>query len=100
MWNNNGKHDPVAVNPAAWAKLQQLPPSNRQHTSVLPKSGSLQGSGAATDGGKKGAAAELAQVDLRALSHAQRERLVERALETLDQDNEAFLTKLKARLDR
>ncbi|CAI5480135.1 unnamed protein product [Closterium sp. Yama58-4] len=93
------KRDPAAV-PAAWAQLQQLPPSDRLHTAVLPKSGSLQGAGAATDGGKKGAAAELAQVDLRALSHAQRERLVERALETLDQDNEAFLTKLKSRLDR
>ncbi|CAI5954152.1 unnamed protein product [Closterium sp. NIES-64] len=94
------KQDPAAANPAAWAQLQQLPPSDRLHTAVLPKSGSLQGGGTATDGGKKGAAAELAQVDLRALSHAQRERLVERALETLDQDNEAFLTKLKARLDR
>ncbi|CAI7790247.1 unnamed protein product [Closterium sp. NIES-53] len=95
-----GKHDPAAANPAAWAQLQQLPPSDRLHTAVLPKSGSMQGADAPTDGGKKGAVAELAQVDLRALSHAQRERLVERALESLDQDNEAFLTKLKSRLDR
>ncbi|CAI7919217.1 unnamed protein product, partial [Closterium sp. NIES-54] len=94
------KHDPAAANPAAWAQLQQLPPSDRLHTAVLPKSGSMQGADAPTDGGKKGAVAELAQVDLRALSHAQRERLVERALESLDQDNEAFLTKLKSRLDR
>ncbi|CAI7732467.1 unnamed protein product [Closterium sp. NIES-54] len=94
-----GKHDPAAADPAAWAQLQQLPPSDRLHTAVLPKGGSTLGAGALADGGKEGEA-ELAQVDLRALSHAQRERLVERALETLDQDNEAYLTKLKARLDR
>ncbi|CAI5480132.1 unnamed protein product [Closterium sp. Yama58-4] len=94
-----GKHDPAAADPAAWAQLQQLPPADRLHTAVLPKGGSTLGAGALADGGKEGEA-ELAQVDLRALSHAQRERLVERALETLDQDNEAFLTKLKARLDR
>ncbi|CAI5967831.1 unnamed protein product [Closterium sp. NIES-64] len=60
----------------------------RLHTAVLPKGGSTLGAGALADGRKEGEA-ELAQVDLRALSHAQRERLVERALETLDQDNEA-----------
>ena len=43
---------------------------------------------------------DLEQVDVRRLTQAQRQHLIEQALGTKDQDNEAFVKKMRERLDR
>lgn len=89
-----------APHAAKWAQLQQLPPADRLHTAMLPKAGSSLGVVSDAEAHDKGDDDDLIPVDVRDLSHGQRRRLVERALETFDQDNEAFLRKFRARLDR
>ncbi|GJP34732.1 hypothetical protein CLOM_g19168, partial [Closterium sp. NIES-68] len=91
-WHLAGKFDPAAPSvAAAWARLQHLPPADRLHTALLP----------AAKGRKEGeGGGGLVAADVRTLRRAQREQVVERALGTVEADNEAFLQKLARRADR
>eukprot|EP00897_Mesotaenium_endlicherianum_P001115 jgi/Mesen1/11003/ME000098S10398 len=68
------------------AALERLPTYDRLRTAVISR---------ALEDGKYSAE----EVDVAGLTVAERQKLVERVMETNDQDNERLLTKLRARLD-
>ncbi|KAL6615974.1 hypothetical protein ACP70R_038244 [Stipagrostis hirtigluma subsp. patula] len=78
-----------------WAAMERLPSFERLRTGLL-RAADAAGGGARTP--RRRFAHE--EVDVRALELAQRQAFVERVFRVAEEDNERFLKKLRARIDR
>ncbi len=86
-----------------WAALEKLPTYHRLHTALLEldDKDELVGSMVAAADSKVQFNRTLAPVDVRKLGKGQRQRVVEKALATDDQqDNERLLLRIKERIER
>jgi len=86
-----------------WAALEKLPTYDRLHTALLEldDKDELVGSMVAAADSKVQFNRTLAPVDVRKLGKGQRQRVVEKALATDDQqDNERLLLRIKERIER
>ncbi len=86
-----------------WAALEKLPTYDRLHTALLEleNKDELVGSMVAAADSRVQFIRTLARVDVRKLGKGQRQRVVEKALATDDQqDNERLLLRIKERIER
>ncbi|CAM6049792.1 unnamed protein product [Sphagnum compactum] len=85
-----------------WAALQKLPTYDRLHTALLEldDKDELVGSMVAAADSRVQFIRTLAPVDVRKLGKGQRQRVVEKALATDQQDNERLLLRIKERIER
>ena len=77
-----------------WAAMERLPSFERLRTGLM-----LAAADASPDGGRRRRFAHE-EVDVRAMGLAQRQAFVDRVFRVAEEDNERFLKKLRARIDR
>jgi ABC-type multidrug transport system fused ATPase/permease subunit len=82
-----------------WAAMERLPSFERLRTGLVRPADASDGG---SDSGRRGRRRRHAheEVDVRAMGLAQRQAFVERVFRVADEDNERFLRKLRARIDR
>nr|CAB3474119.1 unnamed protein product [Digitaria exilis] len=80
-----------------WAAMERLPSFERLRTGLVRAGGG--DSSISVDGGRRRRAAHE-EVDVRALATPQRQAFVDRVFRVAEEDNERFLKKLRARIDR
>ncbi len=69
-----------------WAALEKLPTYDRLHTALMQKA--------------LGSKIVHEEVDVRTFGFEERQQIIDRLLQTTEQDNEKFLLKLRNRIDR
>jgi len=100
---NHDDDDDMEPELKKWAALEKLPTYDRLHTALLEldDKDELVGSMVAAADSKVQFNRTLAPVDVRKLGKGQRQRVVEKALATDDQqDNERLLLRIKERIER
>nr|CAB3478166.1 unnamed protein product [Digitaria exilis] len=80
-----------------WAAMERLPSFERLRTGLVRAAAG--GDSISFDGGRRRRAAHE-EVDVRALATPQRQAFVDRVFRVAEEDNERFLKKLRARIDR
>ncbi|GLJ08411.1 hypothetical protein SUGI_0088210 [Cryptomeria japonica] len=80
-----------------WAAIEKLPTYNRLRTSILFQSDTQNGHVDAIVAGKTQIPKE---VDVRKLEPMERKMFIEKVLQVTEEDNEKFLKKLRARIDK
>lgn len=101
--NRNDDDDDMEPELKKWAALEKLPTYDRLHTALLEldDKDELVGSMVAAADTRLQFIRTLAPVDVRKLGKGQRQRVVEKALATDDQqDNERLLLHIKERIER
>jgi hypothetical protein len=69
-----------------WAALEKLPTMDRLHTTILQK--------------RMGSRIVHEEVDVRRMGFVERQQIIDGLLKVTEEDNERFLKKLRARIDR
>jgi hypothetical protein len=101
--DDDGDDDDMEPELKKWAALEKLPTYDRLHTALLEldDKDELVGSMVAAAHSRVQFIRTLAPVDVRKLGKGQRQRVVEKALATDDQqDNERLLLRIKERIER
>ncbi len=101
--NRNDDDDDMEPELKKWAALEKLPTYDRLHTALLEldDKDELVGSMVAAADSRVQFIRTLAPVDVRKLGKGQRQRVLEKALATDDQqDNERLLLRIKERIER